>query len=730
METSPRLRVLLTVIAGLGLGSPPAGAAEPAAKALDPMAKAIIDSIRHRQPRSVEDLLEATLMAADADAVADAVDFYRQFLAAVEKAAAPKKDLLADLGDRFDPGALRRLERTLAPYETDAANVLGAMQDLARQRRRDPGRLAAAAAALRDPERQVRLAAADQLARSGLAALPQLVDLLQTDDAPGHRARGIARGLIHDLGHDGHQALLAWLGSSDVAHWPGVIAGLTAAGDEHAEYLLAPALAADLPPAVRNAAADALAALGLSPDLDGARATLAGRLDATLTQEALPNATSPADKTVGWFVWNDERATPEWRVIPTRLARAQTAIHLARDLEALAPVDPEQVRLVLVARLETLASIVGDRADGLEAIPPAQLQAVLTGPAGFDVATVAEVLDEAARRGLTAAATAAARALRVAAAVTVRESDGASNRDPLPPAARAALMRAVTAPDAALAFEAARTLALCAGDPPYAGSSLVMKTLLHAATATGVDRAIVAHPDQAIVEELSLGLARQGYFPVRVRNGREAVRVARESADTVLVVLAARLGIPSALETTQFLQRGSDRAAPPVLVVVDPLDDDPRGKFLTRLIQSFADVECVAIVDRMESFFGASRDAATNAEIPPRFLHAVAVAGGPEAADATRRAALAAQRRERAREARALLAMLAARGWTIPAATPADRLPLAHEKRHSPAEDLLVASRRMYNSPPDAERRILAGDPLDLLEAPRTQPESDRADAP
>jgi hypothetical protein len=104
-----------------------------------------------------------------------------------------------------------------------------------------------------------------------------------------------------------------------------------------------------------------------------------------------------------------------------------------------------------------------------------------------------------------------------------------------------------------------------------------VKELHHAATSTGTDRVVVAHPERSVVEELATGLARQGYLPVRVRTGREAILSARESADTVLVVLAARLGSPSALETTQFLQRGSDRAAPPVLVVVDPLDDDPRS---------------------------------------------------------------------------------------------------------------------------------------------------------
>ena len=720
METSPRsVRCRIALIALGWCGLPSANAADPAKKHLDPMAQAIVDSIRHRQPRSGADLLEAAIMAADADALADAVDFYRQFLDVVEKAGERKADLLADIGDRLDPGGLRRLERLLAPYEPDIIKVFDAARDLAGQRRRDPARLAAAAAALRDPSDRKRSVAADHLARSRTAAIPVLVNLLQTDDPAGRRGRAIARELIATMGDEARQGLIAWLGSDDVDHWPGVITALAATGDEETVFFLAPALAPDAPQAVREAALAALAAAGSAPTAADARAILASRLDQLLTEDGLPTATSLTEKTVDWTVWNPARRAVESLKITTRLARAQTAMHLARDLAVLAPTDPAQVRLVLLARLEAMTALAGERPGAVDGIPAEALREALAGPQGFDATTTADVLDEAVARGLTVAATAAMRAIREA---TIPPAA-------LPVAVRQALVRAVTAPDAAVAFEAARSLAACGGDPPYPGASLVVKTLTHAASSTGVDRAVVAHPDQTIVEELAAGLARHGYQPVRVQDGRDAILAARESADTVLVMLAARLGRPSAYETTQFLQVGSDRAAPPVLVVVDPLDDDPRGKFLTHLIQSFADIQCAAIVDRLESFFTTSRDEATGAERQPRLLDAVAMAGGPAAADREQRAMLAAVRLERARTALDMLANLADRGWDVQAAVPTARLALAHEKLHEPATNLLKATGRMYNRCVPAESRTLAGDLLEPLEAPRTQSEPASADA-
>lgn len=670
---------------------------------LDPLARAIVDSLRDPPPATPRGLIEAAISAADVAALPDALDFYRQFVDAVAAAKQGRGDLLADLGDSIDPAGARRLARSLRPYEPDAPDLLDSLAAAAAQRRRDPRRLAAAIAALRSDARFERLQAAEQLSRCGPDALPALVDLLQSDEPTDTTSRSITHGLIRGMGQDGRDALLAWLGSDDIAHWPGVIAALAASGDDASDFFLAPALSPDAPPAVREAAARALTAGGAAPAIGVARQRLAKRLDAVLTPAALPMADSLDDKRMQTFAWDPQRGSPRRQSLPTRLLRGQRAAHVARDLAALGPTEPMHVRLVLLARLEMETALAADAPEGLDAIPPERLRAALTGPDGFDPRLAAEVADEAAGRGMPMAAAAAARAIRLAA--TDSRPDAAAASETLPPDARDTLARCLSLPDDQLAFEAAMTLAACGGAPPYRGASHIVRNLRHAATSTGIDRAIVAHPDKTIVEELAAGVSRHGYLPTRVRSGRDAILAARETADTVLVVLAARLGSPSALETVQLLQSGSDRAAPPVLVVVDPLDDAPRGRFLTRLITSFTDVECVAICDRMESLFQAVVDPESGETTGPRLPDVLAIAAGPRAADPARRAALAAARLARARAAMAMLAVLEARG-NVPAAS------------------------ARYNRSMDPESRRLAGDLLEALETPRIPPALVRVDAP
>ena len=186
---------------------------------LDPLARAIVDSLRDPPPATPRGLIEAAISAADVDALPDALDFYRQFVDAVAAVEQGRGDLLADLGDSIDPAGVRRLARSLRPYEPDAPNLLDSLAAAAGQRRRDPQRLAAAIAGLRSDARSERLQAAEQLSRCGPDALPPLVDLLQADEPTDDTTRSIAHGLIRGMGQDGRDALLAWLGSDDIAHW-------------------------------------------------------------------------------------------------------------------------------------------------------------------------------------------------------------------------------------------------------------------------------------------------------------------------------------------------------------------------------------------------------------------------------------------------------------------------------------------------------------------------------
>lgn len=317
------------------------------------------------------------------------------------------------------------------------------------------------------------------------------------------------------------------------------------------------------------------------------------------------------------------------------------------------------------AGLTTRRSVLALAALACASVPTVRAADAPGVPDGLGIEAAADLLDHAASRGMFAAAATAAR--RIEEAMLPLDRPLARPDAPLPPRVRKALVRALAVPDAGLQFAAARTLALTADPPPWPGSSRVVEALAHAATAAGGDRVVVAHHDAEVGHEIATGVSRFGYRPVVVSTGGAAVRAAREHADTVLVILGARIIRPSALETVQFIQEQPFGDIPPVLVVVDPFDDAARGRFLTKSILSFSGLTCVALVDRMESFFQPIVDPDTGAELAPaRFPAALEDVAGPDATSAERRAARAAERLERGTQAATLLAILERRGWGIP----------------------------------------------------------------
>ena len=686
-----------------------AAAADPADPPLDPLQQAIVDSLSHTPRTTPAHLLDAAIRTADIGAPAVALDYFRKLIAAVDEAGDGRLDLLADLGDAFDGGSLGRLERTLQPREPGVSKVVAAIREASRLRRRDPKRLAAAVAALRSDSARTRQAATDQLSRAGEDALPVLVELLQSDDPAGERQRSIARQLVRDLDGAARQPLLAWLGSDDVAHWPGVIAALEASGvDDIDDLLLAPLLVTDTPPAARAAALRALArradAAAEPPSTAVAVERLTRRLDRVLSPAGLPEVdhlllepvTDPSKAAAAFggsvtgiverFVWNPETKRPERMKLPPRAARVQEALHLVRDITALDARGAGAEPLPLLARLEATLVFAGDPATALDRIDPADLRAAVSPPDGFDQELAADVLDLAVTRGMWEAAAAAAASLEPAELPAVGEPAA-----PLLPAARKALVHALAVPDAAVQFAAARALALAAGDPPYPGSSRVVDVLRYAATATGDDLVVVAHPEAAVAHELAADVSRFGYRTITVSSGRQAIFAAREHADTVLVLLAARCVKPSALETVQFLQQQGLGTAPPVLLIVDPLDDDGRGCFLQQLLLKFCDSSGVGIVDRLDSFFAPAVDEQTGREVAaPRFHDALAQVAGPRAVDPASREAARAARLERARVALALLGRLGRRGWDVARAADVAQLALPRADFTRPAISLLA----------------------------------------
>jgi hypothetical protein len=628
------------------------GTSKPAAKTeprpLDALQQAVVDSLAAEQRDTAAEMLDAAIRAADVDADEAALGWFRRTLDSVADAGDGRDDLLADLGDGTDQAALLRLARHLRPLDADAPQLIDAMREAARDRRRSQARMKRAADALASEQPEVRAAAVAELSKAGIDALPALTEVLASPE-PGKRvARVLAREIVADIGPDARQPLLAMLASSDVDRWQGAILALEAGGlGDSADFLLAPALVGGTPPGAQRAALAALqrhaARLAGEPDpsiiqppLPNTAISLAAhRLDCLLTPQGVPQVPPhPAEgaATVRRQRWNVETARFDTVDLTPRLARSIDAAHVARDLEALDARDPLAVRLVIMARVESLLLAAGPAASALDAILPERLAAAFTGPDGLDPNVVTEVLESAIERDMPDVALAAVWQLEAMHTPTAGIAAA-----PLPPNTRKALVKLVDAPDERLAFAAARALALVGGEAAYRGSSRMIERLLHAATSRGTDRAV---------------------------------------ADTTLVLLGARLALPGAFETLQGLRQAGRGDLPPVMIVVDPLDDHGRGRKLTKMILQARAHGCVAIVDRLPSFFGPLLDADGNVVAPPRFAEELATIAGPEQADPAWRQARSAERLERARQAMELLAILGRTGHDVTAAEATARLAL------------------------------------------------------
>jgi len=527
------------------------------AEPLDPLAQAVVDSLASPERKTPVDLFDAVVKATQVDAYDVAAGHLRRFDAALAEAGDRRPDILADLGDIHDDGTLLAVVRRLSPTEPAIGKVVRDVQTASRLRRRDPERLAAAVADLTHNSFARRTEATRRLSLAGLDAIGPLVGWLNDprhangDDEPTARARGIVRELLGGLGEDGIVALLGWLGTPDVANWPGIISAIDLVGPTNNRswpFLLAPVLVVDTPPEARRRAAAAIERAGRrTPTKEAAAAELERRLDALLCSddpEAAGRDGHVVDASPGTTeevaFWDAEKSRAGRARLTPRQRRSLEAVHLARDLSALGRLDAASERMVLLSRLESTLLVV-DRAD---ASAGEKIVAALSSAEGPSANSIASVLDEAIGRGMAEAAE--------AAATVIAETVGSPPR-PMEPAVRRSLVRALSAADLAVRFAAARALAIAIPRGLYAGQSKVVETLLDCATSTGGVRAVVASPNASVRQELAAAVATLGYAPTTVVRGRDAVVRTRDSCDVRLVVIGANLGPPGPHETANFL---------------------------------------------------------------------------------------------------------------------------------------------------------------------------------
>ncbi|NBP81758.1 hypothetical protein EBU58_13790 [bacterium] len=196
-----------------------------AAEPQDPLAQAVIDSLRADRRTTPEELLEAVILASDVDAYELASEFLGQFVDVVAAMGDERESRLADLAD-LDPVGLIRTKRRLGALNPEAIDVLNAVQQASLRRYQDPAWLSEVSAGLSSPSSSERGKAFDILARAGIHAIPAAVEILNQPEPADEQARlgrALAWRLIHELGRPAREPLLNWLGSADVARWPGVI---------------------------------------------------------------------------------------------------------------------------------------------------------------------------------------------------------------------------------------------------------------------------------------------------------------------------------------------------------------------------------------------------------------------------------------------------------------------------------------------------------------------------
>ena len=717
---------------------------------LDPFQRAVVDSLKFPERTTPQELLDAAIRAASVEALDPTSEFLEKFDEALDREP-DKEETLAHLGESFQTAELSRLERflkkTAQPEQAQAvAFLIDGMQNAAQRKRTDPSRLKQAAVDLGSENVFVRQQAATTLMEGGTYALPMLVEILMEtvpalNETPlseaDFRTRALAETIIEESGERGVRALTAWLGSDDFQRFPGIIyalnilvdSGCLPAGKQTnpnavahldlASVLFAPAYIPEFSEATREAAFQLLVKLeqqgqtdfgGKPLTQDLACQMLTAKLDQLLTPVGIPtpdsltegaaSITSPRP-TVEQYLWVTQTSRPEIRYLPPVACRSLRAGHIARDLSGLGCVHPRTVRLVLLAQSEALLIFQDDHFSALNALPTEAITETLSGPTGFSTELAAEVLDDALDRSIPLAAAVAARAIR-----EVNGSKPATISTIRPP-----LVRALAAPSTLVQFEASQTLATVSPHLPFTGSSRLFDRLLYFASSSGTDRVIITSPNHDTAEFLRSSVTQFGFEASITSSGRLCVQGVRQSPDVRLVILSARLPDLSASEVIQLLQQEALGEQVPVLVVLDPLDDDKACRRRTRLVLSLADFDNALLTDRLESqFFPSVHQPGTAREVikPPRFPETLTRIAGPQATDQSWRQIQANHRLQRAHAALDTLARLSTLGWDIREAFSVAQNGLKHAETFEPAMRLLI------NMPsPDAQQSL-----FDLAWAP------------
>ena len=522
-----------------------AGVAEPqAGLPVDPTRAPLVGD-----PKTPDELFEATLLMVDVARV----DLAKLYLNKLMDETLDDAALLA-LRDKY--GAAPFLRLTNVPELKAAAVKLLDMSNASMLKQAgDPARIAKLISELEgDPEQKA--VAQAELESLGTTVVPGLLAVLNNPDlVDRHESAMLA---ILRIGEPAAPLLVAALEAPDESFRSKVITLLGHLRSSPAvPYLWYPALSADQPPAVHEAAREALARIlnvtSAEVDRIGTEGTVARMLKTIREYFRNEHAWKSNDAgKVSLWSWSGKQGTIVSRQIDPDEASDIVGFKFAREALALAP----QLRSTQVLYL-CLAFAIDIRRTGFDKPLP-------TGPGtahdlalsiGSDVAV--DVIAEAFNSTRPAVAV---------AAFQVFSQIGTLNQLHLTGSQRSVVVLGLDYPDPRVQFAAAAAILQIDPPSPFRGSQRVVEVLKRALSTDGRPHAIIGEVSTDRGALIGGILRELGYEAVVYTSGRDAFSAAASRSDVELVVLHPNIIRWALSETLANLRADARTASIPVII--------------------------------------------------------------------------------------------------------------------------------------------------------------------
>lgn len=501
------------------------------------------------EPKSPEELFEATVLMVDIARV-DLAALYFDKLLSLDL----DDDALIALRDKFGAAPFLRLTR-VKELQVGAEKLLDRANAAMARHAVDPERLARLLRML-DGDAEEQAAGKDELRALGPLVVPGLLGML--GDENGKAQHDNVMATIVQVGEPAIPMLLGAMQSPDDVYRSNVISVLGyIRSTQVAPYLWFPAFAESENPASRAAARLALARIYRVPEVGVERIAGAGTAAklAALAGEhykhEFPWTVDPQGKTTLW-TWNNDQKTVVPVLYSPEEASDITGLLFARQALTLAP----DVRKIQVLYL-SLALTNDIRRLGYDRPLP-------TGPGtAHDLALSVgpSVANDVLAESLTSS-----RPMTAVAALKVLAQVGSHSLLVKAGNKRPAILSALDYPDPRVQFAAAVTVLQLDPQTVFPGATRVVEVLKRTAGSGTRPHAVVGEVSAERAARIGGFLRDLGYEPLVFLTGREAFQAAADRSDIDLVVLHPNLIRWALSETLANLRADSRTAGIPVVI--------------------------------------------------------------------------------------------------------------------------------------------------------------------